>query len=78
MDAALTAELEMVSYGERPPILQELRAGLEAAANEAGPDSCLGLWFLNRRNALPGEGPAGKPRILAGLASPVYRDLRLQ
>lgn len=54
VDAALGAELEMVSYGERPPILKELRAGLEAAAAEAGPDSDLGRWFVVRRNALPG------------------------
>lgn len=54
VDAALGAELEMVSYGERPPILKELRAGLEAAAAEAGPDSDLGRWFLARRAALPG------------------------
>lgn len=54
VDAALAAELEMVSYGERPPILQELRAGLEAAANEAGPNSDLGSWFLARREVLPG------------------------
>ncbi|CAN5724290.1 hypothetical protein BH24ACT21_BH24ACT21_15940 [soil metagenome] len=55
VDAALTAELEMISYGERPPILQELRTGLETAAGEADPDSDLGRWFLARRNALPGE-----------------------
>lgn len=55
IDAALAAELEMISYGERPPILKELRTGLEAAANEAGPDSALGSWFLGRRKALPGE-----------------------
>lgn len=54
LDAALATELEMVSYGERPPILQELRAGLEAAANEAGHDSDLGRWFLARRDVLPG------------------------
>ncbi|CAN5900326.1 hypothetical protein BH23ACT11_BH23ACT11_02740 [soil metagenome] len=55
VDAALAAELEMISYGERPPILQELRAGLEAAADEAGVDSDLGRWFIARRKALPGE-----------------------
>jgi hypothetical protein len=37
VDAAVAAELEMVSYGERPPLLHELRAGLEQAAAEAGP-----------------------------------------
>lgn len=55
VDAALAAELEMISYGERPPILNELRAGLESAAGEAGPDSDLGRWLLERRAALPGE-----------------------
>ncbi len=54
VDAALAAELEMVSYGERPPLLHELRAGLEQAAAEAGPETDLGQWFLSRRDALPG------------------------
>jgi hypothetical protein len=54
VDAAAAAELEMVPYGERPPLLQELRAGLEQAAAEAGPRTDLGLWFLARRDALPG------------------------
>src|SRR3712207_4635822 len=31
VDAALAAELEMVPYGEPPPLLHELRAGLEQA-----------------------------------------------
>src|SRR5918995_1722620 len=34
VDAAVATELEMVSYGERPPLLHELRAGLEQAATE--------------------------------------------
>lgn len=55
VDAALMAELEMISYGERPPLLHELRNGLEAAAAEAGADTALGRWFLDRRDALPGE-----------------------
>ncbi len=55
LDAALAAELEMISYGERPPLLHELRNGLEAAAAEAGTDTVLGGWFLARRAALPGE-----------------------
>ena len=55
IDAAVAAELEMISYGERPPLLQELRAGLEQAAEEAGPDTPLGRWFLDRRDALPGN-----------------------
>ncbi len=54
VDAAVAAELEMVSYGERPPLLHELRAGLEQAAAEAGPATELGRWFLARRDALPG------------------------
>lgn len=55
VDAALATELEMISYGERPPILQELRAGLQEAASQAGESSPLGWWFLARRKALPGE-----------------------
>src|ERR687889_2465859 len=31
VDAAVATELEMVSYGERPPLLHELRAGLDQA-----------------------------------------------
>src|SRR5829696_2009893 len=54
VDAAVAAELEMISYGERPPLLHELRAGLEQAAVEAGPETDLGRWFLARRDALPG------------------------
>lgn len=54
LGAALAAELEMVSYGERPLLLHELRAGLERAAEEAGSGSELGRWFLDRRDALPG------------------------
>ncbi len=54
VDAAVAAELETVSYGERPPLLHELRAGLESAAAEAGRATNLGRWFLARRDALPG------------------------
>ncbi len=54
VDAAVAAELETISYGERPPLLHELRAGLEQAAAEAGPQTDLGRWFLARRDALPG------------------------
>ena len=54
VDAALAAEMEMVSYGERPPLLRELRDGLEQAAEEAGTGSKMGRWFLVRRDALPG------------------------
>jgi len=54
VDAAVAAELEMVSYGERPPVLHELRAGLDQAAEQAGPATEQGRWFLARRDALPG------------------------
>jgi len=54
VDAAVATELEVVSYGERPPLLHELRVGLEQAASEAGPGTELGRWFLARREALPG------------------------
>ncbi len=64
VDAALAAEFEMISYGERPPLLHELRNGLEAAASEAGPDSPLGRWFLARRTALPGEDLPEDPEYL--------------
>jgi hypothetical protein len=65
VDAAVAAELETISYGERPPLLHELRAGLEQAAAEAGPETYLGRWFLARRDALPGtdlpENPGYMP-----------------
>jgi hypothetical protein len=54
VDAAVAAELETISYGERPPLLHELRAGLLAAADEAGPGTPLGRWFTTRYDALPG------------------------
>ena len=54
VDAALAAELEMVPYGERPPLLHELRTGLERAGAEAGLETDLGRWFVLRRDALPG------------------------
>lgn len=64
VDAALAAELEMVSYGERPPILHELRAGLEQAASEAGPNGALERWFIARRDALPGTDLPDEPGYL--------------
>jgi hypothetical protein len=64
VDAAVTAELETVSYGERPPLLHELRAGLEHAAAEAGPETELGRWFLARRAALPGTDLPEDPGYL--------------
>jgi hypothetical protein len=64
VDAAVATELEMVSYGERPPLLHELRAGLEQAAAEAGPLTDKGRWFLARRDALPGTDLPDDPGYL--------------
>ncbi len=64
VDAAVAAEIEMVSYGDRPPLLHELRAGLEQAAAEAGPATQLGRWFLARRDALPGTDLPDDPGYL--------------
>ncbi len=64
VDAALVAELEMVSYGERRPLLHELRIGFEAASAEAGPGSDLGSWFSARRDALPGTDLPEDPGYL--------------
>lgn len=64
VDAALATELEMISYGERPPILHELRIGFQAAASQAGPETGLGRWFLARRAALPGEDLPEDPGYL--------------
>jgi hypothetical protein len=64
VDAAVAAELEMISYGERPPLLHELRAGLERAAAEAGTETDLGQWFLARRDALPGTDLPEDPGYL--------------
>ena len=64
VDAAVAAELEVVSYGERPPLLHELRAGLEQAATEAGYETDLGRWFLARRDALPGMDLPEEPGYL--------------
>jgi hypothetical protein len=64
VDAAIAAELEMVSYGERPPLLHELRGGLEQAASEAGSGTELGRWFSARRDALPGTDLPDDPGYL--------------
>ena len=64
VDAALAAELEMVPYGERPPLLHELRAGLEQAGAEAGFETDLGRWFVLRRDALPGTDLPEAPGYL--------------
>ena len=64
VDAALVAELEIVSYGERPPLLNELRVGLERAAAEAGEGSDLARWFAARRDTLPGEDLPEDPEYL--------------
>ena len=63
-DASIAAELEMVPYGERPVLLAELRAGLEKAAEEAGPRTALSRWFLARRAALPGDDLPENPEYL--------------
>src|SRR4029453_4055451 len=57
-------ELEMISDGERPPLLHELRAGLDQAAAEAGPLTEKGRWFLARRDALPGTDLPDDPGYL--------------
>ncbi len=64
VDAAVAAELEVVPYGERPPLLHELRSGLEHAAAEADLETDLGRWFLARRDALPGMDLPGEPGYL--------------
>ncbi|MDP9424946.1 MAG: hypothetical protein M3P37_02650 [Actinomycetota bacterium] len=63
-DAAVAAELEMISYGDRPILLSELRAGFEKAAEEAGSGTALNRWFLARRTALPGEDLPENPEYL--------------
>jgi hypothetical protein len=64
LDAAVAAELEMVSYGERPPLLHELRAGLSQAAEEAGVRTERGRWFMARHDALPGTDLPDSPDYL--------------
>lgn len=64
VDAAAATEIEMVSYGERPPLLHELRTGLEKAAEQAGPRTDLGRWFLARHDALPGTDLPGSAEYL--------------
>ena len=64
VDAAVAAEIEMVSYGDRPPLIHELRAGLEQAVAEAGTATDLGRWFLARRDALPGTDLPEDPGYL--------------
>lgn len=63
MDAAIATELDVLSYGERPPLLHELRNGLEAASREAE-EEALGRWFLARRDALPGHDLPEDPEFL--------------
>ena len=63
-DAAIAAELEMISYGERPILLGELRAGLARAAEEAGPATALNRWFMARSAALPGDDLPDDPDYL--------------
>jgi hypothetical protein len=64
VDAAIGAELDVISYGERPPLLHELRNGLESAAGEAGPRTPLGRWFIARREALPGSDLPEDPEFV--------------
>ena len=64
LDAAVAAEIEMVSYGERPPLLHELRAGLSQAAEEAGARTERGRWFMARHDALPGTDLPDSPNYL--------------
>ena len=64
VDAAVAAELEVVPYGERPPLLHELRSGLEQAAAEADSKTDVGRWFLARRDALPGTDLPEDPGYL--------------
>ena len=63
-DAAIATELEMISYGDRPILLSELRAGLAKAAEEAGPATALNRWFLARSAALPGDDLPENPEYL--------------
>lgn len=64
VDAAVATELEMISYGERPLVLHELRAGLLQAAEEAGLRTMLGRWFQARHDALPGADLPDTPEYL--------------
>ena len=64
VDKAVAAELETVPYGERPPLLHELQAGLGQAAAEAGFETPLGRWFVLRRDALPGTDLPETPGYL--------------
>jgi len=64
VDAAVAAEMELVTYGERPPLLYELRNGLSQAAEEAGERSERGRWFTQRHDALPGTDLPDSPEYL--------------
>ena len=64
VDAAVAAELEMVSYGERPPLLHELRSGLSQAREHAGPQTDRGRWFAARKESLPGTDLPDSPAYL--------------
>ena len=64
VDAAVAAEMELVSYGERPLLLHELRNGLSQAADEAGESSERGRWFTRRHDALPGTDLPDSPEYL--------------
>jgi len=64
IDAAAVTEMEVVSYGERPLLLHELRSGLAQAAEEAGADTALARWFIDRAEALPGGDLPDTPEYL--------------
>lgn len=64
IDAAAVTEMEMVSYGERPLLLHELRSGLAQAAEEASADTALARWFIDRAEALPGGDLPDTPEYL--------------
>lgn len=64
IDAAAATEMEMVSYGERPLLLHELRSGLAQAAEEAGAGTPLARWFVARAEALPGGDLPETPEYL--------------
>lgn len=64
IDAAAATEMEMVSYGERPLLLHELRSGLSQAAEEAGTGTPLARWFVARSEALPGGDLPESPEYL--------------
>ncbi|MBA3611087.1 MAG: hypothetical protein H0W54_06700, partial [Rubrobacter sp.] len=45
-------------------LLHELRSGLAQAAEEAGADTALARWFIDRAEALPGGDLPDTPEYL--------------